>query len=83
MKVNDAAVMRLRAIVEADPSALVRVLQQFQARNVVPMKVSVGRLGSDFLDIEVELSGLASEVFRNLVAKINQMTIVLTAVACD
>jgi len=83
MKSNDIAVLRLRAIVEADACALIRVLQHLQMRNIVPSRVRAQRLGSDFIDIEVEVSGLASDVFKNLVAKINQMPLVVTAVACD
>lgn len=38
-----AAAMRLSVVLEADASALVRVLQFFQARNVVPRSVTARR----------------------------------------
>jgi hypothetical protein len=36
MSPPDAAALRLKAIVEADPGALIRLLQLFQIRNVTP-----------------------------------------------
>ena len=83
MRANEAAVMRLRAMVEAEPSALVRVLQQLQARNLVPLRVCASRLGSDLMEIEVELSGLASCTLQSLAAKIGQMPFAFIVMVCD
>ncbi len=41
MQVGNAAALRLKAVVEADPGALVRVLQFFQARNLIPRTVAI------------------------------------------
>lgn len=85
MQVDNAAALRLRAVVEADPGALVRVLQFFQARNVVPRSVASERLGDQYLQIQIELdpAELGSDGFRVVVAKINELPLVLAAVACD
>ena len=85
MQVGNAAALRLKAVVEADPGALVRVLQFFQARNLIPRTVASERLGEDYLQIQIELdpAELADDGFRIVVSKINELPIVLAAVACD
>lgn len=80
---NSGTVRRLRAIAESDPGAVIRVLQQFQVRDIVPSNVRARPLGSAFIDIEVEVSEIAAEMFRVVVAKINELPSVVTAVACD
>jgi prephenate dehydratase len=82
---NNAAALRLKAVTEADPGALVRVLQFFQARNVVPRRVIARCLGVEFLEIEIELEAaqLPPEAFRIIVSKINELPIVMAAVVCD
>lgn len=85
MQVGNAAALRLKAVVEADPGALVRVLQFFQARNLIPRTVASERLGDEYLQIQIELdpAELAADGFRIVVSKINELPIVLAAVACD
>nr|WP_298722825.1 hypothetical protein [uncultured Steroidobacter sp.] len=85
MQVGNAAALRLKAVVEADPGALVRVLQFFQARNLIPRTVASERLGDEYLQIQIELdpSELAADGFRVVVSKINELPLVLAAVACD
>ena len=85
MQVGNAAALRLKAVVEADPGALVRVLQFFQARNLIPRTVASERLGDEYLQIQIELdpAEIAADGFRIVVSKINELPIVLAAVACD
>lgn len=85
MLVGNAAALRLKAVVEADPGALVRVLQFFQARNLIPRKVASERLGDEYLQIQIELdpAEIADDGFRIVVSKINELPVVLAAVACD
>jgi hypothetical protein len=85
MQVSNAAALRLKAVVEADPGALVRVLQFFQARNLIPRTVASERLGTEYLQIQIELdpSEIADDGFRIVVSKINELPVVLAAVACD
>ena len=85
MQVGNAAALRLKAVVEADPGSLVRVLQFFQARNLIPRTVASERLGDEYLQIQIELdpAELADDGFRIVVSKINELPIVLAAVACD
>ena len=85
MQVDNAASLRLKAVVEADPGALVRVLQFFQARNVIPRSVASERLGDQYLQIQIELdpAELAADGFRVVLSKINELPIVLAAVECE
>ena len=74
--------LRFKAVAEADPSTLVRILHLLQARNVVPQRVSSQRLGLEYLELEVEVPSeeLSADAFRLIVAKVNELAIVLTAV---
>lgn len=85
MQVGNTAALRLKAVVEADPGSLVRVLQFFQARNLIPRAVASERLGDEYLQIQIELdpAELAADGFRIVVSKINELPIVLAAVACE
>ncbi|HEY0940433.1 MAG TPA: hypothetical protein VGE08_10085 [Steroidobacter sp.] len=85
MQVSNAVALRLKAVVEADPGSLVRVLQFFQARNLIPRSVASERLGDEYLQIQIELdpTELAADGFRVVVSKINELPIVLAAVACE
>ncbi|MDY6944464.1 MAG: hypothetical protein SXG53_01995 [Pseudomonadota bacterium] len=85
MQVSNAAALRLKAVVEADPGSLVRVLQFFQARNLIPRSVASERLGDGYLQIQIELdpAELAIDGFRVVVSKINELPTVLAAVACE
>jgi prephenate dehydratase len=85
MQLDKTAGLRLKAIVESDPGALVRVLQFFQTRNLVPRHVSARRLGGQFLETEIEIDAteLESAAFRGIAAKIAELPVVVAVVACD
>ena len=75
----------LKAIIEADPGALIRLLQLFQARNIVPRAVRARRLGVEYIEAEIEFDDveLPAETLRLLAAKAQELTITLAAVALD
>ena len=79
----DAAALRLKAIVEADPGALIRLLQLFQIRNIVPSAVRARRLGLEYIEAEIEFAGgeLTAETLRLVTAKAQELPITLAAVA--
>jgi hypothetical protein len=85
MQSGNSAATRLKVLVESDPGGLVRVLQFFQARNVIPLNVSAQRLGSQYLQIEIHVAAaeLPVDVLRLIVAKVNELPIALCAVVCD
>ena len=82
---SDAAVLRLKAIVEADPGALIRLLQLFQIRNIVPLHVRARRLGCEFLETEIELDSaeISGDVLRLIAAKAQELPITLAAVVLE
>lgn len=79
----DAAVLRLKAIVEADPGALIRLLQLFQTRNVIPSAVRARRLGLEYIEAEIEFDSveLPAATLRLIAAKAQELPITLAAVA--
>jgi hypothetical protein len=85
MLLPDAAALRLKAILEADPGALIRLLQLFQTRNVTPRHVHARRLGFEFIEAEIELDAteITAEVLRLIAAKAQELPITLAAVTLD
>jgi hypothetical protein len=75
----------LKAIVEADPGALIRLLQLFQARHIVPRAVRARRLGLEYIEAEIEFDSteLSTEMLRLITAKAQELPITLAAVALD
>jgi hypothetical protein len=83
MPVDQPPVMRFRAIADADPSALVCVLERLQAHNLVPKTVQAYRLGHKFIEMKIEVDDLSHESFRRMLSKIDEMPMVVAAVAFD
>lgn len=75
--------MRFRAIADADPSALICILQHLRRSNVAPKSVSAQRRGGGCIEITIQLDGLSDEAFRRLVNEVNEMPMVIAAVAFD
>lgn len=82
---SDAASLRLKAIIEADPGALIRILQLFQIRNVTPRQVRARRIGLEYIEAEIELDAaeLTQETLRLIAARAQELPITLAAVALD
>ena len=85
MQTGNAAVFRLRVVAEADQGALIRALQLFQARNLIPLRVAAQRTEPDLLKIEIDVaaSDCTHETCRLIVAKLNELPIVLEAAVCQ
>jgi hypothetical protein len=66
-----------RAVAEADPGALIRVLQLFQHLNIVPRCVIAEATTTDRLHIEVHVTSLSEERLSLIVAKTGQMPSIL------
>ncbi len=75
----------LKAIIEADPGALIRLLQLFQIRNITPRAVRARRLGLEYIEAEIEFDDveLTAETLRLIAAKAQELTITVAAVALD
>jgi prephenate dehydratase len=82
---SDAAPLRLKAIIEADPGALIRILQLFQIRNVTPRQVRARRIGLEYIEAEIELDAaeLTAETLRLIAARAQELPITLAAVVLD
>lgn len=85
MSSTDSASLRLRAIIKADPGALIRLLQLFQVRNVCPHRVRASQLGGEFIEAEIELDATGTTIaeLRQIAAKARELPITLTAVVLD
>ncbi|HEV8329933.1 MAG TPA: hypothetical protein VGQ22_00810 [Steroidobacteraceae bacterium] len=85
MSPPDAAALRLKAIVEADPGALIRLLQLFQIRNVTPVRVLSRRLGCEYVEAEIELNPaeMTIETLRLIAAKAQELPITMVAVVLE
>ena len=85
MHVYESAVLRIRVVAEADPGALVRTPQFLQARNLVPRGVTSQRLGNEYLEIgiEIDTADCTIETLSLVIAKLNELPIVVAAVACE
>jgi hypothetical protein len=85
MSPSDAAALRLKAIVEADPGALIRLLQLFQIRNVTPLHVRARRLGPEFIEAEIELAGseMTLDTLRLIAAKAQELPVTVAAVVLE
>ena len=81
----DPAALRLKAIVEADPGALIRLLQLFQIRNVTPVRVQSRRLGCEYVEAEIELNPaeMTMESLRLIAAKAQELPITMVAVVLE
>jgi hypothetical protein len=75
----------LKAVLESDPGALVRMLHLFQTRSIVPVRVEARRLGAEFLEVEIVLdaASIPPETLHTLVAKARELPIVVVATLCD
>jgi acetolactate synthase regulatory subunit len=82
---NKNAVRRFKVLAESGPGTLIRVLQLIQARNLVPRRAQAQRMGGGYLEIEVEVDAqeCAAEAFRLVVAKLNELSVVLVATECE
>lgn len=85
MRLENVAVWQVTVLAETDPGALIRVLQFFQARNLVPRRMTAERGDLDLLEIGIEIDSTdcTREVFRVVVAKIGELPIVVSATARD
>jgi hypothetical protein len=75
--------MRFRMIADDDPSALICILQHLRRHGVAPSGVSAQRRGGGLIEIKIELDELSGDAFRQLVTEVNEMPMVVAAVAFD
>ena len=64
--------LRLRVVAEADPGALVRVLQRLQNLNVTPRRVIAELSSTNKLYIEADIVGLSERRLSLIAAEVDQ-----------
>jgi hypothetical protein len=70
---------RLQVVADADPGAIVRVVERFQNLNIVPRRVTAEFSSNDLLYIAVDVCGVPDEQLMLIVGKIRQATSIVNA----
>lgn len=73
------SLLRLHVQAEADPGALLRVLERFQSLNILPRRVSAQIAASETMTIEVDVAGVSESIVSLITAKIEQVPCILEA----
>ena len=79
MSSPEFSLLRLRVVADADPAALVGVLQRFQNLNVLPRRVfaELGIAGS--IHIEIDIGDVSPETLTLIAEKLRQSLCVANA----
>lgn len=72
MSSAEFSLLRLHVVVEADPCALVRVLERFQNLNVLPRRVIAEMSTNGTVHIEVDISDLPEATLTLIAEKLKQ-----------
>jgi len=70
---------RLQVVADADPGAIVRVVERFQNLNIVPRRVTAEFSSNDLLYIAVDVCGVSDEQLMLIVGKIRQAMSIVNA----
>ena len=72
MSSDEFTLLRLRVVADADPGALMRVLERFQNLNVVPRKVLAELSIRGVFHVEVDIAGISPDYMEIIAAKIGE-----------
>jgi hypothetical protein len=72
MSSDEFTLLRLRVVADADPGALVRVLERFQNLNVIPRKVLAELSLRGVFHVEVDITGISRDCMDIVAAKIGE-----------
>lgn len=70
---------RLRVVADADPGAIARVVERFQALNIIPRRVIAEFSSNDILHVEVDVCGVPDEQRTLIAGKIRQAPCIVNA----
>lgn len=76
---QETASFCLHVVVDADPSALARVLERFQNLNVLPHRVVAELQSSGTMRIQVDVQGVSEDTIQLITAKLATTTCVRDA----
>jgi hypothetical protein len=77
--VESFSLLRLRVVAEADPGALMRVLERFQNLGVLPRRVIAEFTTTDSLSIQLDVAGLEETRLSLIAAKLGELPCVTQA----
>lgn len=77
--VESFSLLRLRVVAEADPGALMRVLERFQNLGVLPRRVIAEFTTTDALSIQLDVAGLEESRLSLIAAKLSELPCVTQA----
>jgi hypothetical protein len=75
---SSCSLLRLQVVADADPAALMRVLERFQNLNIVPRRLTAEFGTNDILHIAVDVFGVPEGQFAQIASKICQATSIVT-----
>jgi hypothetical protein len=70
MSSDEYTVLRLRAVADADPGALARVLERFQNLNLLPRKVTAELSTGGLFHVEIDIGGIPEHMMSIVTDKI-------------
>jgi len=76
---SSTALLCLRVEAEVDPAAIIRVLERFQALNIIPRRVRADLASNGVIYIEVQVTDLTEHRLTLITAKIGQIPTTLDA----
>ena len=79
MSSDELSLLRLRVVADADPIALVRVLERFQNLNVVPRKVTAELCMTGIYHVEVDILGIPEDTLKMIATKLGESPCIHTA----
>lgn len=79
MSPQELSLLRLHVVADADPGALVRVLERFQNVNVVPRRVNAELDTTGVFHIQVDIVDLPEATVSLIAAKLVQVPCILNA----
>lgn len=69
---SSCSLLRLQVVADADPTALMRVLERFQNLNIVPRRITAEFGTNDILHIAVDIFGVPEGQLAQIANKICQ-----------
>ena len=73
------ALLRLHVVADADPGALMRVLESFQMLNAIPRRVVAEVASPDRLYVSIDITGLSELRLSLIAAKLGQVPSIVSA----
>jgi hypothetical protein len=80
---SSGSLLRLQVVADADPTALLRVLERFQNLNIVPRRITAEFGTNNILHVAVDVFGVPEARLALIVNKVRQATSIINAHWCE